>query len=987
MKKIWLFLLFVFQIQAQNDPLGESNALVYSNYRFGINTDNAFKVFQKKDGSVITGTHFHNFFHFTNTKINILNHYFEHDDFLYDYFEHNDLEIFCTNKAIVIIKNNKRIHRLSTLKGSEGYGMFFLNPTKNELITKIENKLLNKAKLVQLNLQNFSFKKLLDYDDKKIEISYLENGKIYFYKPYHLRFFKLKNQKLIEVANYPELPYANPFLLGSLNSFYWYNENNKSLLKYENGKRVAKILLDNNFKCSDFDYKNTYINYYSKGINTLKKITNNQLFNLAKSSQIDRIVHTTHNLNSNTIYASTQTDFAQLIPHIKQYPKLYYNSNSNNVFTLQQHQNGTIYAGSYSSGLATFNSKGFLKNTIKDVQFMNGSIALQNHLLLLAEGNKGIIAFETPSKHWTITDKITGFYLHQAKDKTLYLGTATEGLWYCKNPKIAYGKKLQWEKVGAKYGMLLNNILTISEDKFGNIWCAQKGIAVYNPKTKKAITWHNNDNPNYFGAMCSLKDTYETLWFGNFKGELVYYNGKNATDLAFKNFKKIKHPFFENGKKISFLKQWNDYLIVGANDKILLFNLKKWYANKTVSVRYLNAYETNFSAPTEQNTILTDSRDESIWFSTSDKVYQWEIKKWLTLPTFKVVPKIHLQIDTLKNVFLTKETINLQPFENNFKIEISYQTKDNLPRYINGALTKKGEKPLFDAPSLQHEFNFSNLASGNYVFYVRICQQDGSVNVFEYPIFIDSFLWQKWWFWTLFSLLFFGIIIYFFQKRNQIEKQKKKLSQLNLSSLSNQFRPHFMLNALNSIGSQMDDKPHAEKVISRLGESIDVLYNFTQKNKFTLPFDNEWKLVENSIEIQRLLFIPELNFIVNNIGVIPKDYGIPVGLLQIPIENALLHGLRNKTDDNCNLEIDFSSDNYHYFITIKDNGVGREKANKINKFKNNGNGLKTIFEMIQIINQHEKKAITFEIIDLKEPFGTMVKIALNKIIDYDKIKL
>jgi LytS/YehU family sensor histidine kinase len=196
-----------------------------------------------------------------------------------------------------------------------------------------------------------------------------------------------------------------------------------------------------------------------------------------------------------------------------------------------------------------------------------------------------------------------------------------------------------------------------------------------------------------------------------------------------------------------------------------------------------------------------------------------------------------------------------------------------------------------------------------------------------------------------------------------------------------------MLNALNSIGSQMQGKPHAEKVISRLGESINILYGFTQKNEFTLPFKNEWKLVENSIEIQRLLFLPELTFTVTNENLIPVDYKIPVGLLQIPIENALLHGLRNKIDGNCILKIDFKEDENHYLITISDNGVGREKAMQINNFKKNGNGLKTIFEMISIINKHQKNAIVFEIIDEIEPLGTLVKITLNKNIEYEKIKI
>ena len=70
-----------------------------------------------------------------------------------------------------------------------------------------------------------------------------------------------------------------------------------------------------------------------------------------------------------------------------------------------------------------------------------------------------------------------------------------------------------------------------------------------------------------------------------------------------------------------------------------------------------------------------------------------------------------------------------------------------------------------------------------------------------------------------------------------------------------------------------------------------------------------------------------------------------------------------------------------------DNGVGRENALRINNFKKNGNGLKTIHEMITIINQHQKNAIVFEIIDRENPSGTIVKITLNKNIDYDKIKI
>ena len=368
-------------------------------------------------------------------------------------------------------------------------------------------------------------------------------------------------------------------------------------------------------------------------------------------------------------------------------------------------------------------------------------------------------------------------------------------------------------------------------------------------------------------------------------------------------------------------------------------------------------------------------------------LYQWDIKKWLTLPTFHVKPNIKIKKGNSEAVYENKKLIHFEPTEHSFEIKINYQTKDNMPRFINGLLVKEGDQPVFENPELQTKFNFNNLASGNYIFYIRVCQQDGSFDLFEYPIYIRNFIWKTWWFWGLVSLFFLIFLIVHFKMINQAELQKKKLAQLNLSSLSNQFRPHFMLNVLNNIGSQLRDKPQAEKVISRLGESINILYDFTQKNNFTLSFKNELKLVENSIEIQRLLFIPELQVKFHNKGVIPAVYNMPVGLLQIPVENALLHGLRNKTDGNCILDIDFSSNETHYFITITDNGVGREKAAKINKFKKNGNGLKTVFEMIEIINEYQKESITFKIMDLYQPTGTKVFICLNKYIDYEKIKI
>jgi hypothetical protein len=985
-KGLFLFLISI-KLFAQQMPIAESNVFVYDKNNYGNDLLNSSVIYNDdKSGAIFCQPYTKEYIKVGNTTSIIpFTTKIKDYPYLYNEIQLNKLDCYCTTKCIFVVEKDK-IKKTFLLNKNKEYALFFkkLNHSIYYLNAKyIDNPFvtLNKFdgnKIVAL--KTFFIKDLISSE------LVTHNNKLYFFITSK---GKTEIYNIVDRTLKLEKTYTNKIDVGAILNFTDVTNftfvNNQKVISVKNGI----------FKITSINY-NGFIfsgNLFSNSINNQKyiyKFQNDSLIPIANSSVGDTYVSKLFSPETNSYYCGTNGDFIRLFPHIKKYPRLFYNSNSNSVFTLQQDDKNQIWAGSYQGALTIITNDNKViqsKNTV--VKFLNGGTNYKDKMLLIGESNKGILLYDNSNKFRTITDNVAGYFTYVSKNKKLYFGTSQQGLWFTDCENLDSNANIKWHKITDKQGLNFENILTISEDKFGNIWCGGKGICVYNPKTNKLFpfSYKENFNLEFLRTRTSILDTHNTLWFGTNKGELVFYNGKNATDYNLKNFIKIKHPLLENGKTITFIHQWNDYLILGASDKILLLDLKKWYANKTISVRYLNSMEINLSSGTEQNTVLTDKRDQSIWFATSDMVYQWNIEKWLTLPMFKVNPTILIKKDSTEFEVSNTKTIEFKPTENSFDIAINYQTKDNMPRFVNGILVKKGEKPIFESPNLQTQFQFKNLSAGDYVFYVRICQQDGSFDVLQYSICVDSFLWQKWWFWVLLSIPFFGIIIYVFQKRNEIEKQKKKLSQLNLSSLSNQFRPHFMLNALNSIGSQMDDKPHAEKVISRLGESIDILYNFTQKNKFTLPFDNEWKLVENSIEIQQLLFIPELNFSVNNIRIIPIDYKIPVGLLQIPIENALLHGLRNKTDGNCNLEINFSFDENHYFISIKDNGVGRDKAAKINNFKKNGNGLKTIFEMIQIINQHEKKAITFEINDLKEPTGTMVKISLNKIIDYDKIKL
>jgi len=973
---------------AQELPISESSTFVYDRQNYGNDFLNAGIPFSNDPlGAIWCQPYGKEYIQIGNTSSTIpIADKNKSYPYLQNVFRINGHDYYCTNKSILVADRNKLIKKFLVNKDQEfagsfkrvGAAIYYLNVKyfDNPFVTI---NTLDGAGIA--TLQRFYVKDLVS--SELIE----HKGKLYL-------FINSKTESLIySVAGkavHFEKRYQNTNLFQLI--FAFKDVNNFAFL---NGDHVMVSVKDGIYKKTNLNCKGYafHADLASKAVANQKficRVTGDRMVELANSSLGDSYVYKLYSKETNSYYCGTNGSLLRLFPHIKKYPRLFYNNNSNSVFTLQQDDKGQIWAGSYQGTLSIItNEKKAIQSKTNAIKFLNGGTPYKDKMLLIGESGIGLLQYENIYKYRPIANDVAGYCTYISKSDKLYMGTMLKGLWYTDLKSLSESEKIKWEKITNKHGLAIENILTICEDRFGSIWYGGgSGIGVYNPNTKLCTTWKRRETkPDFLGTMAMLADTNRTVWIGAKNGNLLYYNDKNEPGYSSKNFVALKHPLLEGGKPITFIHQWNQYLVIGAGDKVLLFDLKKWYANETVAVRYLNPMEMNLTSGTEQNTILTDRRDQSIWFASSDMVYQWDIRKWLELPTFTVDPSILIKKDSTQAEFKNSEAIAFKATENSFDIEITYQTKDNMPRFVNGVMTKKGDLPVFETPNLQTKFQFKNLSAGDYIFYVRTCQQDGSYSVHQFPICIDNFLWQKWWFWLVISFAFLGILIYFFQRRNEIDKQKKKLSQLNLSSLSNQFRPHFMLNALNSIGSQMQGKPHAEKVISRLGESINILYSFTQKNKFTLPFCNEWKLVENSIEIQRLLFIPDLSVVLRNEHLIAQDYEIPVGLLQIPVENALLHGLRNRTDSPCILEIEFSENTTHYFVTITDNGVGRENAAKINNFKKNGNGLKTITEMVQIINQSYKRAVIFDIADTVGQPGTKVTISLLKNIDYDKIKI
>jgi hypothetical protein len=722
------------------------------------------------------------------------------------------------------------------------------------------------------------------------------------------------------------------------------------------------------------------------------------------------------NKASGSYLLGTENKPIRAFPLLQKYPRVYTGTHSNATFALSQDEKGNIWAGSYLGNVTLINKDKETVTRLRDIRFqvMNGSLQLNGKTYFIGEGIGGLQA-ATPQGFKKIQGDIaTGFYLYQSPiSQKIYYGKSNYlGLWQTDAASLDKGIP-QWNKIDSTNGMKLHNVLTITEDKKGRIWCghAIRGIAVYNPNTNKAQTWITDKNETPFGAMSSLTDKWGTVWLGS-KGKGLWYYNRYDKEPSPSACMQINHPLLKDPAKtiMSMTASYGreNYLVLGCYDKICLLNLDSFYAKGKILVRYLNPEAASFSSFTEQNTMLTSHTDSSIWFSTSDAVYNWDIKKWLALPVYKVATDLRLSFNN-DSIFSLEQNkhIYLSPTGNNLSIEVRFLSEDLLPRYLNLALVKEGDSLVFENPGLENSFQFKNLESGAYNLCLRIFEADGTTRLLQYKLIIRKFLWQQWWFWAIISIAVIGILAYLLSMRNrrQIAEQKarlkeaelhsfkaeqeKKLADLRLISLSSQFRPHFILNALNTIGAQMEDKPETETVLSRLGESVNLIFNHATQQKTMHPFKNEWHLVTNIIDIHRLMYLKQLTTtlppdeVVNRVA----SLQVPMGLLQIPVENALLHGLNNRDAGPWQLGIGIIKHETGIEVIISDNGVGRKKSANLSNHTKHGTGTKNLNETIAIINGVNEEKITFTYTDeiwddSFEKYGTAVNIFIPYNIKY-----
>lgn len=290
------------------------------------------------------------------------------------------------------------------------------------------------------------------------------------------------------------------------------------------------------------------------------------------------------------------------------------------------------------------------------------------------------------------------------------------------------------------------------------------------------------------------------------------------------------------------------------------------------------------------------------------------------------------------------------------------------------------------APSINNVV-YNNLPSGKYIFEIKV--EDDSSTLQSIAFTVLKPFWKKWWFLLIeFSAL--GCLFYLtikitktsVQKRQQI---KENLIRSQLTAIRTQMNPHFLYNVLNSLqgliySNQMNQ---AGNYISIFSDHLRNILNMSDKQWVSLK--EEIDSLKIYLDLEKLRFGEDFTYQINLESNIDNSITIPSMILQPYVENAVKHGLLNKTGDK-KVSINFKLFNANTLeVAIIDNGIGREKSYIINskrKDKPKSFATKAIDSRIDLLNQQLKQNILLDIIDLKDndkAIGTAVyfKIPIN----------
>lgn len=406
--------------------------------------------------------------------------------------------------------------------------------------------------------------------------------------------------------------------------------------------------------------------------------------------------------------------------------------------------------------------------------------------------------------------------------------------------------------------------------------------------------------------------------------------------------------------------------------KIYKFQVKKSriYANSSIGLIVLDLkgrilHLMNRAAGLATNKIIDfNIKGNSIWISQSRGLQIMDLRK--INATIRKPKLVLSKIEVNGKIVGEESEFNFSQNKFSFVLQVpTLKNRENI--YYHYKLIPSDSNWISNSYQ-NNKVSYNSLGPGTYKFMVK-AENNG---IFSRPIFysfrILSPFYQRWWFSTVLALVLGGFIALFY--RRKLRKQQLKSDQLNelnaskLTAIQSQMNPHFIFNSLNSIQDLVlkGDVTNSYTFITKFSNLVRRTLNYSDKD--FIDFDQEVKLLELYLSLEKLRFKESLEFTLETNEI--DDIQVPPMLIQPFIENALLHGLLHK-EGLKKLKIEFKLEET-LICEITDNGIGREKSKEIKERQRSEHesfAIGAIKKRFEILEKHFEGELGFEYIDLK----------------------
>ncbi|WP_141402355.1 sensor histidine kinase [Sediminicola luteus] len=510
-----------------------------------------------------------------------------------------------------------------------------------------------------------------------------------------------------------------------------------------------------------------------------------------------------------------------------------------------------------------------------------------------------------------------------------------------------------------------------------------KGLFIFNP-TEKAFTQITKESDpdvipdNYVSKI--HEDEYGTLWMAT-QGGIV----KLTTD------KKCKLINLSNGLRS------NEILSILETKKHMWFGTG--YGISRIAKNNGNIFNVTVSDIEQNNAFNPNSafksNDSILYFGSSKSAFEININKLdkdIEKPELVFVKLTEFvgneKIEQLNTTLFTGG-LELPYDRNSFSME--FAVKNTFNHSKNGYMYKiDGLMSDWRDLGSQNIINAFEIPPGNYTLQVKGVSDAGvlTTNTLRYPITVTPPFYKQIWF--ILSQIFLGITIIYlilhqrFERKKERLEAKSKIKKLELKALTAQMSPHFIFNTINGIQNVLMLKGElaANQYISHFSRLMRSTLNISRFNYLTIP--EEIGFLESYIKLQQQRFNETFTYTITQCEQCKKtELKVPGLLFQPIVENAIIHGLTHKPEEK-HLMIDFRFNAGDLYVTIVDNGIGRELASQqASKTNHESFSMDVVKKRITINRQLEHPGIEMDIQDAypgqKYP-GTRVsfKIKFNK---------